>query len=136
MIFQYGDEYASSYVMVHPSSPFSANGNAVTMKMKVKRSSGQSLAVFHSSGPGFSTWVRMDAQIQGDVATFSISEGGMFVVRSSSSNPGLIAGIVLTVLAVAVVVVVLVIYVRRNPDTVDDMRAKFRNAKRSFGETV
>ena len=114
-----GENYQSNFLVVYPFDNI-VDKEAATIKMKV---TDEDIQVYHSLD--YQHWRRIDnVNIQGSVASFKSSKGGVYVARKSADGQTHLI-VVFVVLLVAIVIVVgTLFYCRRGSSDVRD------NAKR------
>ena len=102
-----------------------AEGKTFTVQMEVRTASMEDVAIYRTTSDSFATWTKMDAIIEGNIATFQAEEGGVYVGRSHT-NVGLIVGITVgTLLLVGVIVGATMFYHKRNPQAFSGVARSF-----------
>lgn len=133
-LLQYGDEYASDFLVLTPESRLTDTPQKMTVSMTIDEDA-YDPELYRSTQDTLGTWVKLDAQVSGQSLAFQYDRGGVFVVRSHS-NYGPIIGIVVACVAVVVLIVAVVIYFRRNPERWMALKKSKNYLERSMQEKV
>lgn len=119
-----GSGYESKYFVVRPFGVL-ANGNLVTIQMKVDSSSSD---IYHSED--YKSWIEVDnVEFDDGVAKFKYHRGGIFVARSNNAKRNIIIGVVVALIIIAILVIGVVVYCRKNPDSMASARKGMNNMK-------
>ena len=94
------------------------------------------VAVFRTtSANNFATWMKLDTELEGDVAYFKAEGGGVYVARSVSGI-NFIVPLICSLLVVLLIIGGALFYFKRNPDRWQKLKGDAKNVKRNFADTV
>lgn len=121
-------DISSHLILIEPDDVLAAESKKFQMTIKFERPKAHSVTVYHSWVKSeFSTWSKVNADVNDDIVSLSVSNGGAYVV-TTHSNLGMILGIVFGILGAFLVVAVLgVFYFRKNPKAYNNIKRKFQS---------
>lgn len=129
-----GEEYVSDFLVLYPQSTMTVPGKAMKVSLKVVDAS--NIAVYRSSSDQhFSTWTKLDTEIEDNVAHFKASSGGVYVAKSHSYHL-LIVALIVSALVVALIIVGGIFYFKRNPNKWKTLKGETVNFKRNFRSDI
>ena len=107
-----------------------------SMKVSLKVEDASNIAVYRSSSDHhFSTWTKLDTEVEDNVAHFEASSGGVYVAKSHS-NHLLIVALIVSALVVALIIVGGIFYFKRNPKKWQTLKGETANLKRNFKSDI
>ena len=112
-----------------------SSGKHMDISLKIDSDSSNVAVYRTSSDSDFSTWTKIDTEVDGDVANFKATSGGVYVAKSHS-NSVLIVALVVSALVILALVVGGVWYFRKNPSKWSKLKNETKNVKRNFNENV
>jgi hypothetical protein len=110
-------------------------GKHMDISLKIDSDSSRVAVYRTSSDSNFGTWTKIDTEVDGDVAKFKATSGGVYVAKSHNNSILIVA---LAVSAVVILALVLggVWYFRKNPAKWSKLKNETKNVKRNFNDTV
>lgn len=130
-----GDDFASKFLVVYPQESLTVPGQYILASLKLT-SDTSNVAVYRSnSEKGFSTWTKIDTTVNGGVASFQMSSGGVYVARTHSYTVYIVVGVV-AVIVIAIIVIGAIVYFKKNPQKWNRLKNETQNVKRNFDSKI
>lgn len=88
-----------------------------------------------SSDKNFGIWTKLDTEVDGDMAKFKATAGGVYVAKSHS-NTVLIVALIVAGVVILAIGVGSVVYFRKNPKKWKKLKSETKNVKRNFNNEL
>ncbi|XP_071805948.1 protein DD3-3-like [Asterias amurensis] len=130
-----GEYYESNFVVITPVEKFTVENRMFNVRIRLNEANTDMVGVYRSDPDTLNNWVKIESQMEGREAVFSVDQGGAYVIRGVA-NGGAIAGIVVCLIALVVVVGGSVFYFRKHPDKWDNLSKTCRSLTSSTNSRV
>ncbi|XP_045164195.2 protein DD3-3-like [Mercenaria mercenaria] len=134
-VLKAGDDYVSDFLVLYPQLSIANPGKHMDVTLKVDPDANRVAVYRTSSESNFGTWTKLDTEVDGDVASFKATAGGVYVAKSHSDTV-LIVALVVSALVILALVVGGICYFKKNPNKWKKLKTDAKNVKRNFNEEL